>query len=216
MAASPILDSNLVQRAEGLFSIKHADINFGFSFLSAQTVYYLLNFNLAPRQIWITRHGESIDNVNGRIGGDSDLSEKGIAYAKTLTEFIKNQRQAWDVHQRDKARSTHFPPLPGDTTPPNPEYNHGNPDESGSTKNFCVWTSMLKRSIQTAQFFDEDDYDTKQFKMLDELNAGTMEGLTYEEIRTKHEEDFRLRQKDKLHYRCRYNPSASSGLQGLS
>ena len=63
---------------------------------------------------------------------------------------------------------------------------------------------MLKRSIQTAQFFDEDDYDTKQFKMLDELNAGTMEGLTYEEIRTKHTEEFRLRQRDKLHYRCGY------------
>lgn len=79
------------------------------SFLSAQTVYYLLNFNLAPRQIWITRHGESVDNVNGRIGGDSDLSDRGIAYAKALTRFIKYQRQAWDVHQREKARSTHFP-----------------------------------------------------------------------------------------------------------
>ena len=134
------------------------------------------------------------------------MSERGIAYAKALTMFIKDQRQAWDVHQRDKALSTHFPPLPGDTTPPNPEYNHGDPDDSESPKSFCVWTSMLKRSIQTAQFFDEDDYDTKQFKMLDELNAGTMEGLTYEEIRTKHNEEFRLRQRDKMHYRCRYIP----------
>ena len=167
-------------------------------------MYYLLNFNLAPRQIWITRHGESVDNVNGRIGGDSDLSERGIAYARALTKFIKSQRQAWDVHQRDKVLSTHFPPLPGDTTPPNPEYNHGDRDDSESPKSFCVWTSMLKRSIQTAQFFDEDDYDTKQFKMLDELNAGTMEGLTYDEIRTKHNEEFRLRQSDKLHYRCGY------------
>ena len=71
---------------------------------------------------------------------------------------------------------------------------------------------MLKRSIQTAQFFDEDDYDTKQFKMLDELNAGTMEGLTYDEIRTKHNEEFRLRQGDKLHYRCGSCPVASSTL----
>lgn len=131
------------------------------------------------------------------------MSERGIAYAKALTKFIKNQRQAWEVRQRDKALSTHFPPLPGDTTPPNPEYNHGGPD-NGESKSFCVWTSMLKRSIQTGQFFDDDDYDTKQFKMLDELNAGTMEGLTYEEIRTKHTEEFRLRQRDKLHYRCRY------------
>ena len=171
-------------------------------FLSAQTVYYLLNFNLAPRQIWITRHGESVDNVNGKIGGDSDLSEAGCAYAKALTRFIKYERKAWDIHQHDKALSTHFPPQPGDTTPPNPEYTvHGEDDDCESSKPFCVWTSMLKRSVQTAQYFDEEDFDVKQMKMLDELNAGTMEGLTYEEIRTKYNEEYELRKKDKLHYR---------------
>ena len=170
-------------------------------FLSAQTVYYLLNFNLAPRQIWITRHGESTDNVNGKIGGDSGLSDLGHAYAKALTKFIKYEREVWEVHQRDKALSTHFPPLPGDTTPPNPEYTHGDQDDSESSKNFCVWTSMLKRSVQTAQYFDEEDFDIKQMKMLDELNAGTMEGLTYEEIKTIYNIEYELRKRDKLHYR---------------
>ena len=171
-------------------------------FLSAQAVYYLLNFNLAPRQIWITRHGESIDNVNGKIGGDSDLSDVGRAYAKALTKFIKHERNAWSLHQRAKALSTHFPPLPGDTTPPNPEYNHGGDDNDGNdTKSFCVWTSMLKRSIQTAQYFDEEEFDIKQMKMLDELNAGMMEGLTYEEIKTKYADEYELRKRDKLHYR---------------
>ena len=171
-------------------------------FLSAQTVYYLLNFNLSPRQIWITRHGESMDNVNGKIGGDSDLSENGQRYAKALTRFIKHERQAWDIRQQDKARSTHFPPLPGDTTPPNPEYSyHGGQSRDDSPKSFCVWTSMLKRSVQTAQYFDEEDFDIKQMKMLDELNAGTMEGLTYEEIRTKYNAEYELRKQDKLHYR---------------
>lgn len=170
-------------------------------FLSAQTVYYLLNFNLAPRQIWITRHGESVDNVNGKIGGDSDLSEVGQAYAKALTRFIKHERKVWEIHQHQKAMSTHFPPQPGDTTPPNPDYDHGDGDNDHATKNFCVWTSMLKRSVQTAQYFDEDDFDIKQMKMLDELNAGTMEGLTYEEIMTHYAEEYELRKKDKLHYR---------------
>lgn len=171
-------------------------------FLSAQTVYYLLNFNLAPRQIWITRHGESLDNVNGKIGGDSDLSEAGDSYAKALTNFIKYERQAWEIRQHDKALSTHFPPQPGDTTPPNPEYTaHGEQDTDTSSKNFCVWTSMLKRSVQTGQYFDEEDFDVKQMKMLDELNAGTMEGLTYEEIKTKFSVEYELRKRDKLHYR---------------
>ena len=170
-------------------------------FLSAQTVYYLLNFNLAPRQIWITRHGESIDNVNGKIGGDSDLSNGGQAYARALTGFVRHEREIWELHQRNKALSTHFPPQPGDTTPPNPEYNHGTAVNDQAAKNFCVWTSMLKRSIQTAQYFDEEDFDIKQMKMLDELNAGVMEGLTYEEIRSRYNEEYELRKKDKLHYR---------------
>ena len=170
-------------------------------FLSAQTVYYLLNFNLAPRQIWVTRHGESIDNVNGKIGGDSDLSDTGHAYAKTLTRFIKHERELWDIHQSEKALTTHFPPRPGDTTPPNPDYDHGDSEGGPAAMNFCVWTSMLKRSVQTAQYFDEEDFDIKQMKMLDELNAGTMEGLTYEEIMTQHSEEYELRKKDKLHYR---------------
>ena len=170
-------------------------------FLSAQTVYYLLNFNLAPRQIWITRHGESIDNVNGKIGGDSILSDVGHAYAKTLTKFIKHERELWEIHQHEKALTTHFPPRPGDTTPPNPDYDHGNSEDGPAAMNFCVWTSMLKRSVQTAQYFDEEDFDIKQMKMLDELNAGTMEGLTYKEIMTQHSEEYEVRKKDKLHYR---------------
>ncbi|KAI4086710.1 MAG: hypothetical protein LQ344_007330 [Seirophora lacunosa] len=171
-------------------------------FLSAQTVYYLLNFNLSPRQIWITRHGESCDNISGKIGGDSDLSPTGLAYARALTRFIQSERKAWEVRQRDKALSTHFPPLPGDTTPPNPEYiTQGDGDDGNAPKNFCVWTSMLNRSIQTAQFFDEEDFEIKQMRMLDELNSGAMEGLTYDEIRTKHPGEYERRRKDKLHYR---------------
>ena len=57
-------------------------------FLAGQTVYYLLNFNLAPRQIWITRHGESTDNVQGRIGGDANLSPNGRKYSQALARFI--------------------------------------------------------------------------------------------------------------------------------
>ena len=171
-------------------------------FLSAQTVYYLLNFNLSPRQIWITRHGESYDNLSGKIGGDSDLSPTGLAYASALTRFIQSERKKWDIRQQDRVASTHFPPQPGDTTPPNPEYIvQGDGDGSYASKSFCVWTSMLKRSIQTAQYFDEEEFDIKQMRMLDELNAGAMEGLTYDEIKTKHPVEYETRRKDKLHYR---------------
>jgi 6-phosphofructo-2-kinase len=165
-------------------------------FLSSQVVYYLLNFNLSPRQIWITRHGESIDNQLGRIGGNSELSENGHRYAKALTRFIDEQRRKWEDYQEQKARTSHFPPLPGDSTPPNPAY--GPRDRP---RHFCVWSSMMVRAIQTVQYFNEDDYDLKQMRMLDELYAGKMEGMTYEEIRERFPTEYNNRKKEKLQYR---------------
>jgi 6-phosphofructo-2-kinase len=166
-------------------------------FLSSQVVYYLLNFNLSPRQIWITRHGESIDNQLGRIGGDSELSENGHKYGQALAKFIDDERQKWEEYQAQKAMTSHFPPHPGDSTPPNPSYG----TQSNKPRNFCVWSSMMKRAIQTTSYFNDDDYDIKQMRMLDELYAGKMEGLTYDEIKSQYPEEYESRRKQKLQYR---------------
>ncbi|KAK1145442.1 6-phosphofructo-2-kinase [Aspergillus melleus] len=165
-------------------------------FLSSQVVYYLLNFNLSPRQIWITRHGESKDNQAGRIGGDSELSENGHRYGKALAKFIDHQRKQWETVQRQKEIMGQFPPRAGDSTPPNPSY-----IPRDRPRNYCVWSSMMQRSVQTVDYFNEDDYDVKQMKMLDELYAGMMEGMTYDEIREKFPQEYAARRKEKLYYR---------------
>lgn len=181
-------------------------------FLMAQANYYLLNFNLAPRQIWITRHGLSVDNISGKVGGDSDLAPEGHRYSQSLTKFMDQKRREWDERQIENLKNTHFPPQPGDVTPPNPYYQPQSPSsETGSSttegvegyepKSFCVWTSMLKRSIQTAVYFNDEDYEVKQMRMLDELNAGMMEGLTYSCISTQYPAEYHARKMDKLHYR---------------
>ena len=60
---------------------------------------------------------------------------------------------------------------------------------------------MLKRSIQTAEHFEaDDDYDVKNWEMLNELNAGDFEGLTYGEIERQHPLEWAKRKQDKLHY----------------
>ncbi|KAL4804865.1 6-phosphofructo-2-kinase-domain-containing protein [Aspergillus unguis] len=165
-------------------------------FLSSQVVYYLLNFNLSPRQIWITRHGESEDNQAGRIGGDSPLSENGHRYAKALTRFINEQRKLWEMYQRQKDMMSQMPPRAGDSTPPNPSY-----IPRDRPRNFCVWSSMMQRTVQSVEHFNEDLYDVKQMKMLDELYAGKMEGMTYDEIRENFPDEYATRKKNKLYYR---------------
>ncbi|KFH40312.1 6-phosphofructo-2-kinase-like protein [Hapsidospora chrysogenum ATCC 11550] len=155
-------------------------------FLSGGISTYLTSFNLSPRQIWITRHGQSVDNE----------LERGHCYGQALYSFITYKRQEWLIDQKDKLSKASFPPLPGDNTPPYPESN-GDLDE----KNFCVWTSMLRRSVETAEYFDaDDDYDVKHWEMLNELNSGRLEGMTYAEIERDHPEEFKKRAEDKLNY----------------
>ncbi|WXC41881.1 hypothetical protein QX201_001663 [Fusarium graminearum] len=165
-------------------------------FLSSGISTYLASFNLAPRQIWITRHGQSVDNEIGRLGGNSALTERGHCYGQALHNFITYQRKQWCMEQKSKKAQASFPPIPGDNTPPYPELNREIED-----KNLCVWTSMLDRSVETAEYFEaDDDYDVKNWEMLNEMNSGQFEGWTYAEIAKKEPEEFAKRAHDKLNY----------------
>ncbi|KAK9330397.1 6-phosphofructo-2-kinase-domain-containing protein [Lipomyces starkeyi] len=162
-------------------------------FLAGQAVFFLLNFNLAERQIWITRHGESEDNILGKLGGDASLSSKGVKYARALARFMDYQRTEFRMRQLERfsLQSTVSKISSQPTTP------KGEPVEP----HFCVWTSMLKRSIETAKWFDEDTYDIKQMRMLNELGSGICDGMTYEEIRQKFPKEYEARVHDKIGYR---------------
>ncbi|MQM03319.1 hypothetical protein Taro_036099 [Colocasia esculenta] len=60
-------------------------------YLPGRIVFFLVNTHLTPRPILLTRHGESQDNVRGRIGGDTVLSETGELYAKKLANFVEKR-----------------------------------------------------------------------------------------------------------------------------
>ncbi len=59
--------------------------------------------------------GESYNNVEGRLGGDSDLTPRGVEFSKKLGEYFNNL---------------------------------------GDNLDFKVWTSWMKRAIDTAQYID--------------------------------------------------------------
>ncbi|KAG0551527.1 hypothetical protein BDA96_01G431600 [Sorghum bicolor] len=68
--------------------IKINDIS---GYLPGRIVFFLVNCHLTPRPILLTRHGESMDNVRGRIGGDSSLSEVGELYSRKLASFVEKR-----------------------------------------------------------------------------------------------------------------------------
>ncbi|XP_063233220.1 6-phosphofructo-2-kinase/fructose-2,6-bisphosphatase 1 isoform X8 [Bacillus rossius redtenbacheri] len=155
----------LDEKAEALFSFMKI-INTGEKVvvhkheghIQSRIVYYLMNIHIIPRTIYVTRHGESDHNLQGRIGGDSDLSARGRQYAAALSQYIQQQE------------------IPG----------------------LRVWTSWLKRTIQTVAGIPAPQ---ERWKALNEIDAGICEEMTYEEIAEKHPEDFAARDQNKFTYR---------------
>lgn len=61
-----------------------------------------------------------------------------------------------------------------------------------------VWTSWLRRSIQTVADIKAPQ---ERWKALNEIDAGTCEEMTYEEIKAKFPEEFKARDQNKFAYR---------------
>lgn len=162
-------------------------------YLSSQCVFFLLNFNLTDRQIWLTCNGESLDNIERKKGGDSDLSRNGVAFAKALPKFISKKRQEFKLRQFTK------------------EYVHDTstfvtrPSVSSQRNNFNqqfnIWTSTLKRTVQTAQFFPNDEYIMKSFRTLNNISCGSFNNITEDDFKLLHPIEYMESIENKLSYR---------------
>ena len=60
-------------------------------YVPGRIVNFLMNLHVLPRRIWITRHGESLANRAGFIGGDEALSPEGREYASRLRNWVDDQ-----------------------------------------------------------------------------------------------------------------------------
>jgi 6-phosphofructo-2-kinase len=194
-----------VEEAQGIPYIQMIDVGRKINthrirgYMSTHVVEYLLNFNLAERMIWISCNGESIDDAEGRIGRESHLTDRGRLYARSLATFIQKELEQWE-----NSTKANFHILGSDPLQKDESIDHGLPARKPDNKEpleFCVWTSMMPQTIQTALEFPRELFIKKRMKMLDDLNAGNMTGLTYDEIQTLYPEEFAARKRSKLLYR---------------
>ncbi|HMV69802.1 MAG TPA: 6-phosphofructo-2-kinase/fructose-2,6-bisphosphatase [Myxococcota bacterium] len=129
-------------------------------YLPGRLVTFLMNLHISRRPVYLSRHGESLYNLDGRIGGDSPLSEDGRRYALSLAE-----------HMRAEV------PL---------------------EQPLVVWTSTLRRTVETASVLVRP---TRQWRVLDEIDAGICDGMTYPQIARTLPQEFVARKADKFRYR---------------
>jgi broad specificity phosphatase PhoE len=147
-----------------------------------QIVHFVMNLHTLSRKFYLTRHGQSEYNLLGKIGGDSGLTPAGTEYARRLAQFAKEQITM----------------------------------EDGVERPCRLWTSTLRRTKETSQFIGHNKFEStfdngdkgdwiqlrrQERRNLDELYAGTCDGMTYKEIEQVYPEEFHSRQADKLAYR---------------
>uniref|UniRef100_A0A8B9R7Q8 6-phosphofructo-2-kinase/fructose-2,6-bisphosphatase 2 n=1 Tax=Astyanax mexicanus TaxID=7994 RepID=A0A8B9R7Q8_ASTMX len=127
-------------------------------YIQSKIVYYLMNIHVHTHSIYLCRHGESEHNIQGLIGGDSGLSNRGKEFARALRGFV----------------------------------------ESHKLVDLKVWTSQLKRTIQTAEALG---VPYEQWKILNEIDAGVCEEMSYDMIKHMYPDEYAMRDQDKYHYR---------------
>ena len=118
---------------------------------------------MASKIIYLSRHGESIFNLEERIGGDSKLSKNGLKYSKRLSNYFNNK-----------------------------------------FNKLIVWTSKLKRTIQTGKNLNFPKYE---FNELNEINAGIYENMTFEEFKINYPNEYNKRINNKLNYKYKNGES---------
>ena len=129
-------------------------------YLPGRLVSFLMNLHLEPRPIYLTRHGESLYNLDARIGGDSPLTEAGRQYAVRLADHLHAE----------------LPPAQACT----------------------VWTSTLRRTLETASWIGRP---SRAWRVLDEIDAGVCDGMTYAQIARTLPVEHAARKADKYRYR---------------
>ena len=133
-----------------------------YGFVETLLLNYLVNFRVHKRKIYISRHGESLYNLELRIGGNPDLSEDGYKYAEKIYKHISLNYKKDDI---------------------------------------IIFTSNLKRTKLTAKWFINNGYNVKHRDILNEIDGGVCEHMTYEDIREKMPHLFNERKKDKFYFK---------------
>ncbi len=164
--------------------------------LPARLAPLLINMHIGRRPIYLTRHGESLSNLRGAIGGDSELSLRGETYARALADFMRGRVSVGDEPDR---RSSPPSTVPFSMAPP-------------SDSPITVWTSTLRRTIQTSSWLTKSPV---KWRALDEIDAGLCDGMSYSEIKQKMPAEYEARKADKFNYRYPRGESYDDVIQRL-
>ncbi|PSN52382.1 6-phosphofructo-2-kinase/fructose-2 [Blattella germanica] len=142
--------------------------------VQSRIIYYLMSLQLLPRDIYLTRHGESECNIHNIIGGDCDISPQGEKYADALFEFFENMNIPDLRVFTSRLKRT-----------------------IQTAKRFtCIqerWEALNEINVVSS--------NTEAIRHIECGNTGICDGMTINEINEKYPELFDNRYNNKFHFR---------------
>lgn len=136
-------------------------INLVRGYLESRIVYFLMNVKIRPKSIWFSRVSREKDVMD-----DMDHLSLDSFFQHGESQFNVEDKIGGDadLSSRGQMYASRLPDLI---------------KEHVGDRPLTVWTSSMKRTIQTASHLP---YPKKSWKALDELNTGVCDGMTYAEI----------------------------------
>jgi 6-phosphofructo-2-kinase / fructose-2,6-biphosphatase 2 len=107
-------------------------------FLPSRIVFFLNNLHIIPRPIYLTRHGQSLYNVDERLGGDPPLTAKVLQATNAPIRHCWNTNCVYDCFAKGHLFTEKLR-----------EFMMIQPFDAANE--LCVWSSTMLRSVQTAE-----------------------------------------------------------------
>jgi 6-phosphofructo-2-kinase/fructose-2,6-biphosphatase len=184
-------------------------------YLPTKIVFYLMNMHILPRDILLVRAGQTTYSAEGRIGGDSLLNSSGVEFRANLHTFIRQYfRDEPDAlayltegERRTSASNSSASAVDAaaaavaasDSDMKEETADEDDPGSRAAKQQLCVWTSTLRRSIQTA--YGLPCAQRVRWRALRDIDAGVCDGLTNAQFKETYPDDFKAREENKLTYR---------------
>lgn len=149
-------------------------------YLTSQVASYLSNCHICQRSIWLTRHAETEDQLAGKLGSvREELTPSGHRYCRFTAEMLRScKRQMLTA---------------GETTDREVLVLLGTAPVHAATLN------SLKSIPDDSQ--DRIAFKAMSTSLLNELDGGVCNGMTYEQIKREHHDIWTAREQDKLNFR---------------
>lgn len=145
-----------------------------FGYLANRIVFYLMNLHTRLRCLYFARAGRSKHEDSYRA--DASLSQEGVDYSISLVNAITRHREKEHANALKQ-------------------------DKNAEIRQLVVWTSMRRRTVETADELRQQGYIVKERTQLRQLNPGLTENLSINEVSHLYPEEVEKHLQDPYHHR---------------